>query len=240
MTTARDIVTLAFKEAGILGVGQTLLAQDVNDGFTYLYNMAMLWQRKRWLIPALMRVNALGNNAVSNTIGTGGYYNIKRPDKIQSGYFVQVNTGPTPVSMPLRQIFSYEDYVKIAIKDLNTFPTHFFYDNAWTAGFGNVFIYPIPSASYRIYLLIKSQLGFPTDLDSVFELPEEYLEALHYNLAIRLCSGYDIEPKESTKKLAKNALQTVRNANVQIPTMNMPTAVIGNNRGFNIYNPDGY
>lgn len=30
--TARDILTLSFKEAGILGVGQTLLAEDSNGG----------------------------------------------------------------------------------------------------------------------------------------------------------------------------------------------------------------
>ena len=49
MTTARDFVTLAMKEAGVLGVGQTLLAEDINDGFTILNMMLEEWQQAKWL-----------------------------------------------------------------------------------------------------------------------------------------------------------------------------------------------
>lgn len=239
MTTAREIISLAMKEAGILGVGQSLLAEDINDGFTYLSRMLKVWQNKRWLVPALVTVNALGNNAQSNTIGSGGHWDYPvRPDKIQSAYFIQVNTGPTPVSMPLTQLFSREDYDRITVKLLNSFPNVFYYDNAWSGGLGNVFVWPIPSATYRVYLSIKSDLGWPTDLDSVFDLPDEYLEAIHYNLAIRLCSAYKLAVDDQTKRLAKSSLNTVRNSNTQIPQLIMPKALQNSGRGFNIYNPD--
>ncbi len=107
----------------------------------------------------------------------------------------------------------------------------------WANGLGNIYIWPIPSASYRIYLTIKTDLGFPTTVDSVFDLPEEYLEAIHYNLALRICSGYQVQPEQSTMKLAKSSLNTIRVANTQIPTLVMPAALQGP-RGFNIYNPD--
>lgn len=238
--TARQILTLAFKEAGILGVGQSLLSEDIADGYTYLTRMMKAWQKKRWLVPALTTINALGNDAISNTIGLTGHFSYSvRPDKIQSAYFTQVNSGSNPVSYPLLDLFSRENYDRIALKSLNSFPTHFFYDNAWAGGLGNIFITPIPSASYRIYLSIKTDLGFPTDVDSTFDLPDEYLEAIHYNLAIRLCSGYQVQPEPSTMKLAKSSLNTIRVANTQIPTLIMPAALQGQ-RGFSIYNPDGY
>ena len=63
----------------------------------------------------------------------------------------------------------------------------------------------------------------PATLDSVYFLPDEYAEAIHYNLAIRLCSAYKIEPQRSTIALAKSSRQTIRNANTQVPELIMPS-----------------
>jgi len=320
MTTARDMITLALKEAGILGVGQTPLADDMNDSFTLLTRMLNQWQRRRWLVPALTKVSAIGNNEKSNPIGPGQYYNAIRPDKVQSAYFVQNNTGNQPVSFPLRPLWAYEDYARLALKNLNTWPQFFFYDGAYP--YGNVFIWPIPSPTYEIHLILKAQIGFTnidtgeiteggddyiagayvavpltggkgegaladinvgaggdvtvvtitdpgtgykigdvlsaantdlggagsgfewtvnttgTSIDDEFDMPPEYEEAIHYNLAIRMISMYDKPVKPSTVALAKVALNTIKVANTQIPTMIMPPALQAP-RGFNIYNPDG-
>lgn len=235
--TARDIVTLALKEAGVVGVGQTPLAQDINDGYTYLRRMLELWKIKRWNVPALITVNALGNGAVSNTIGTGGHWNTPRPDKIQSAYFTQVNSGDNPVSMPLRAIFSREDYDRVVLKSLNSFPEAFFYDATWAGGLGNVFITPIPSSAYRIYLTVKANLDFPTSLDDQIELPNGYEETIHYNLTIRLCGAYQRPVNPVTAAMAKSGLNAIKVANVQIPQLGMPAA-LQSPTGFNIYNPD--
>ena len=53
MTTARDIVNQAMKSIGVLGLGQTLNAEDINDGFTRLQNMVNQWQVKRWFMTLL-------------------------------------------------------------------------------------------------------------------------------------------------------------------------------------------
>lgn len=320
MTTARDIITLALKEAGVLGVGQTALAEDMNDSFTLLTRMINQWQRRRWLIPSLTKVSAIGNNEKSNPIGPGQYYNAIRPDKVQSAYFVQLNTGSqNPVSFPLIPLWSYEDYARVALKSLNSWPQFFFYDGAYP--YGNVYIWPIPTPSYEIHLILKAQIGFTqiaegeitepgsgyvnaayvavpltggkgndataditvaggvvttvtindpgsgykigdvlsasntdlggtgsgfewtvnntsTSIDDEFDMPPEYEEAIHYNLAIRMFSMYDRPVKSSTVALAKTALNTIKVANTQIPTMIMPPSLQAP-RGFNIYNPDG-
>ncbi|UIY28698.1 hypothetical protein LZK73_18380 [Neorhizobium galegae] len=43
MTTARALITLAMKDAGVLGVGQTPLSEDMNDGLTNLNAMVAQW-----------------------------------------------------------------------------------------------------------------------------------------------------------------------------------------------------
>ena len=93
MTTARDFVTLALKEAGVVGVGQTPLPQDINDCFTLLQRMLAQWQKRRWIVPNLIDVYNVGNSARSNLIGPGQYYNSARPDKIQAAYFKQISGG---------------------------------------------------------------------------------------------------------------------------------------------------
>lgn len=243
MSTARDIVTLALKEAGVTGVGQTPLAEEINDGYTYLRRMLAQWAKRRWLIPALYTVSALGNGAKSNTVGPGGYFNTDiRPSKISSAYFIQNNTGGNPVSLPLRPLFSHEDYDRINVKDLATLPQYFFYDNAWADGFGNVFIWPVPDATYTIYLTIMRALGFPNaddGLDSEFNLPEEYEEPIHYQLTLRFCAGWQLQPSTTQIALGRVGLNFIKNNNLQIPELQMP-AGMKSPTGFNLYNPDGY
>ena len=164
MPTARDVIELAAKESGILGVGQTLLAEDTNDIFIYLKRMVAQYQRKRWLVPSLIDISTVGNGLISNPIGAGRFWNVPRPDKVQGGYVVQLNTGTTPISLPLYPIFSYEDYIQVTIKNLPSLPTHFFYDGQYPVG--NVFIWPIPNATWEIHLLLKAQLGLSTTITS--------------------------------------------------------------------------
>jgi len=323
MTTARDFITLCLKEAGVTGVGQTPLPEDINDGFTLLTRMMSRWQKKRWLVPNLYEISAAGNSLKSNLIGPGQYYNAARPDKIQAAYFKQTNND---VSFPLMPIFSWEDYARIALKELNAWPQYFFYDGQFP--YGKVYIWPIPSSLYEIHLVLKGPIGFTvvisagaittggagytngaylavpftnvssfgssgtadvtvaggivtavaianggdgyrigdilsldtaiigagagftytvnnvtTDLDADFNMPDEYEEAIHYNLCVRLVAHYQLPTNPVQGKLAKIALNDIKNQNAQIPSLKMPSSLRfsrGNGAGFYIYNADQY
>src|SRR6266404_927909 len=122
MSTARQFIELSLKETGVLGVGQTPLAEDINDAFTLLHRMLSQWQKRRWIVPNLIDISAKGNGLKSNLIGPGQYYNMARPDKIQAAYFKQLNGGGSSneVSYPLDPIWSYEDYSLVSLKNLTT------------------------------------------------------------------------------------------------------------------------
>ena len=326
MSTARDFIELALKEAGVGGVGQTPLAMDINDGFTILHRMLAAWQKKRWLVPNLYEVQANGNGNISNLIGPGQYYNAPRPDKIQAAYFKQLNAGSGPstiVSFPLSPIWSYEDYALVQLKGLASWPQFFFYDGKFPNG--NVYIWPIPDNTYEIHLVLKGPIGFtieieageitasgalytngvynnvaltnltgfgsggtatitvaggiitivvldnPGDgynigdqltvnsaliggtgngfiwtvtevtdsLDAEFNMPEEYEEAIHYNLCRRLTSMYQYPVNMEQTKLARASLNVLRMANIQVPQLKMPPALrFNNNNSFYIFNAD--
>lgn len=160
MTTARDFITSALRDAGVTGLGQTPNAEDINNAFTLLTRMLALWQKRRWLVPNLIDISGAGNNQRSNLIGPGQYYNSLRPDKIQAAYFKQLNSGQNDVSYFLTPIWSYEDYIRIGLKNLNSWPQYYFYDGAFP--YGNVYIWPIPSEQYEIHLLAKGPIDFKT------------------------------------------------------------------------------
>lgn len=153
------------KEAGVLGLGQSLNAEDINDGFTLLNRMLAQWQKRRWLVPNLYDVSAVANGAKSNLIGPGQFYNAARPDKIQAAYFKQLagGGGSNLVSYPLQPIWSYEDYSRIALKDLQSWPSYYFYDAAFP--YGNVFIWPVPTSQYEVHLICKGPIGFTVELE---------------------------------------------------------------------------
>ncbi len=245
--TARDLISLSLKQAGILGVGQTALAEDMNDCFTLLQQMVAQWNKQRWLVPALIDIKTIGNNAVSNPIGPGQFWNVARPGQIKGAYIVQLNTGQTPISLPVQQIFSYEEYIRIAVKALNSLPDHFFYDGLWPIG--NIFFWPVPNSTYECHLLVQQQLAWPlaatnpptsdTGLDTVFTLPEEYQEAIFYNLSLRISAMYQFPASAETMRFAKTSLNTIRTDNTQVPKLQMP-AGLRRGKAFNIFNADGY
>lgn len=155
MTTARDIISFCLRGAGVTGLGQNPLPQDINDGFTLFVNMLAQWQVKRWLVPGLTDISAISDGSISNKIGPGQFYNAAiRPDKILAGYFKQINTSNPSVSYGLKPIWSYENYSQVVLKDLTSFPGWFFYDGAFP--YGNVYVWPKPAVGqYEIHLITK-------------------------------------------------------------------------------------
>lgn len=233
-TTPLKIINAALKKALVLGVGQTSLAEDVNDAFDDLNDMLAQWQRKRWLVYHLVDYEHVGTGALFYTVGPGQDFDINpRPDKIESAFFRQlVTSNPYQVDYPLSIIEAREDYNLIALKQLQSFPQYVFYDS----GFPVAKVYPWPliqSDIYSLHITVKATLGQFTDLAQVIELPLEYFAALKFNLAVRLKQAYGLGSDPVLIGLAKDALNVIRNANLQIPRLQVPKELI---RPSGIYN----
>jgi hypothetical protein len=152
--------------------------------------------------------------------------------------------GPQPqvglaIDFPLTILESKEDYSRIALKSLSTFPRYIFYDSAYPTG--NVYTWPVlPAGIFELHILVKDVLTQFATLTTPINLPPEYYEALWSNLSLRLRTIYKIPApppgQDDVKDLAKASLDTIRGANTQIPRLMMPRSVIQNRRfGYNIY-----
>ncbi len=220
--TVLQLIILAMKQAGILGVGQSLLAEDSNDAFSLANMMLAQWAVRRWLVYGLQDTALDSTGAESYTLGAGGNFNIPYTDHLGGAYFRFLNaTGTQQPDFPLQVITAYEDYARIRLKTLSTWPNYVFYDAAYPLA--NVYFWPIPQAAmYQLHVLTKQPLTAFSGLTQTINLPPQYQEAILYNLGIRLRTHYQLPADPMLNKLAADALQTLRSANAQIPRMQMP------------------
>lgn len=240
MTTVSDLLTLALRDSGVFGDGQLIAATDLNNALTRVNWLIAQWNRKRWLVYHLLDLAVTTTGAQSYTVGPGGDFNTPRPDRLEDGNFLrQTNTANgNAVDYPLQLITSREDYNRIRLKTMGTWPSSIFYDSGYPLGI--VYPWPVPATSlYSLHILVKAQLTAFTGLSQAIVLPPEYEVALTYNLQARLRIAYRMAPDPEIIALAKEALNVIRGANVQVPAMRMPSTVIGNRRGYNVFS-DGY
>lgn len=229
LTTPQSIVTFALKASGILGVGQSALAQDNNDVFDALNGMIATWNRKRWLIYHLLDVSLQTTGAQSYTVGPGCDFDVPRVDRLEAAFFrqfVQNVPGQNEVDFPLEILQSREDYNNVALKKLPSWPKYIFFDSGYPTGL--VYPWPIAQAGlYELHLTLKAHLPQFTALIQDINLPDEYHEALWTNLTVRVCAMYPgsvLTP--AVEGLAKASLSTIRVANTQIPRLSMPRGMV--------------
>jgi hypothetical protein len=235
MTTANDIVDLSLRDAGIIGVGQTALAEDANRALTRLNFMLGQWQVQRWLVYHLIDSAKVATGAQSYTVGPGGDFNVAvAPDRLENAFFRQLPSiaNALPIDYPLEILEAREDYNSIALKTLTTFPSYIFYDSDFPLG--RVYPWPVPQANlYEVHITLKAVLTQIANLATVVNLPLEYFEALYLNLAVALRDAYDLPPKEVLIARAKKSLTVVRGARTQIARLTMPVDLVRPG----IYNP---
>ncbi len=225
MTTARDIITLALFDAGIFATGTTPSGTDINNGLIRLNEMIAQWQRQRWLIYVLRDVSLAMTGALSYTIGTGGNFNVTRPDRLEAAYIRQTTpAAPNQPDWPLELVQSREAYSNIVLKQLGSFPRYIFYESSFPLG--RVYPWPLPTSLYELHLLLKEVLQTFANLSDVFAMPEEYKAALRWNLVKIFLIAYRLPADEEVNKQAASSLNIIRNANAQIPTLRMPLELV--------------
>ena len=149
------------------------------------------------------------------------------------------NSAGLQVDFPLILLESMEDYSRITLKQLSTFPRYAFYDASFPTA--TVRTWPVlPATLFEFHILVKDVLQTFPSLTTPINLPPEYYEAIWSNLSLRLRTIYKIPAPppgmDDVTNLARASLNTIRGANTQIPRLIMPRGVLNNRPyGYNIY-----
>lgn len=102
---------------------------------------------------------------------------------------IELSDSTTQTEIPMTSI-AYQDYWNIAaVTTSSSQPNQFNYTPKVSNG--TLYVWPKPNTSTcRIQLTYERSIEDLDSLDDDFDFPSEWLEALQWQLALRLCSGY--------------------------------------------------
>jgi len=223
INTVGDLIDFSLRVSGIIGVGQTAMAEDANTALDWLRMIISEWQRKRWLTYVQQEVSVAASTGDQYyTIGPGQQFDCYRPSHIAAAY-IRIIPGSPPnlVDIPIAILNSREDYAQISVKTLETIPSYVFYDSGWPVG--RLYWWPVPPANmYGLYVTVMSPLPTYAALTDPLSVPPEYLPALTWSLAVRMQLSYGLPANLAHVAAMKMSLNTLRQANVQVPQLAVP------------------
>lgn len=243
MATGRNVVYNALRRSGVTGRGIAPSATDTQDALEDLNDMLGQWRTQ-----SLMMWDKLNTGFVSDgratpyTVGPGGNYNMTpRPNRVYSAFVRQLQgtgAGNLQVDTGLKIIDAREEYDRINTKGLIAFPQAVFLDTALPLG--QLYVYPWPgpgSGQYAVYITTKGSMPVITLETDMAGFPESYVPCMKFNLARRLRQSYGrgLKPDLELNRMANDALDVVMQANLQLPEMAMPPALLQRGSGYNIY-----
>lgn len=234
MTTARKIIEASLRKINALGSGESLAAEDAEDGLQALNAMLGSWSVVGDLVYTMTweTFPVIGGTA-SYTIGPGQTFNTERPLEI----FAMNLQVPGGVSYPIAQIDERE-YSAISIKTISGIPYAAYYNG--NSPVATLTFYYVPGINYDFNIYSRKVLTQFTTLNTDLDLPPGYEEALIYNLAIRVAPEYQKEPSPLVRQMANESrsaisVQNTRNQD-NVAAIDAALVRFGNfYSGFNIY-----
>lgn len=191
--TAVDLIGEARGLLGINSDEEPLEAVDLDRGLKALNAMLKTWQAKDVMAWTMTDGTlALVQGQVAYTFGDGGAFDFEtRVFEITDD--MAINRGNT--DLPMFQL-SREEYKAIPIKTTQGYPTQWFYDRQRDGG--TLYVWPAPDATAGTLKFTYRRVIMDLDAGpNNFDLPQEWYEAITYNLAVRLIpsAGVSITPE---------------------------------------------
>ncbi len=186
--------------SGQVAPGDTFWPEESAYIFAKLNQMVDEFATERLMIYREQRVGPFnvtsgqGNVTTASpiTIGPGGDWNTPRPEYIdRAGVIYTAGSAPNPELK--MHVFTTKEWADITTKGVTTTLTRgLFYDRNFTsAGYGNIYLYPVPSAAFQVVLYVPVAVAeFPSDVNGnpdftvVVSLPPGYRAMLVSNLAV--------------------------------------------------------
>lgn len=198
--TRNDIIQEALELIGVVAGGETAAAADVSTADRSLNMMVKGWQAKGinlWRqTEGSFSVTAA---TASFTMGTGGTVAF-RPLRITSAR-LSVDSIETPL-----QEMSRDEYFSIPLKTSSGRPTGYYYDPQLSAG--KIYLWPTVATGVTATLKFTYQRSLE-DFDAAGDepdFPQEWLECLAYNLAVRLAPKFGATISQEVAGIALESL----------------------------------
>ncbi len=198
MATANTITDSAYRKVGI---NDPSTAQD-NEALQDLNNMISMWGID-FAVPYVTRESlALSIGDAEYTIGSGGDLNTVRPVSVANCYIKDSENYSYPI-----RVRSAADYNDISFKTSEGRPVFLYFIPEYPLA--KIILDKEPESSYTAYFEFWKQLTEFAALATTFTFPNEFKEAMIYNLAIRLGENNTLEIPQTVLVIATNSYNLI-------------------------------
>lgn len=203
LTTPENIIRRSMRLIQAIGTGETATADEITDGLDALNAMLDSWWNER------IAVFAIEERSFALTPGTQNYpigpaaaapFDVQRPLKIESAY-VRLQSVDYPML-----VVDYGRWAGISYKPLQGIPEWLYYEP--TTPEGEIFLWPIPSQAMELFIGTRRQIQSFTTSNDTINMPPGYVDALCYNLAVKIAPEYE---REVPPVVAAEAIKTLAN-----------------------------
>lgn len=227
--------------AGVLGQGQSASSADLTQAFRRLNGMISQWSVKRFMVFRLAEIGLTSTGQTTPySVGPGGQFNVSQaPNRLENAFVRQLSQNQgLPVDTPLRVVAAREQYDLATLKlKFVSYPSLVYLDTTYPTA--SLYVYPWPNSGiYQIFISMKDALPIITAQTLMSSMPGMYLECMKTGLAriSRQAYGKGTKPDPELNAQAKNAINTVKNANLQVPELTFGPGLPGIGGGqYNIY-----
>lgn len=217
--------------------GEEPSAQDAGDAFLRLQDLMESWQTERLTIPYVLRTtwtitSVKGTLAAPYTVGVGGDINVIRPASHAhiTGLAYQ-NTSLTPVAEIPLDLYTDDGWRDQALKNqTGALPVAAYYNPTYAAGFGSLYLTPIPStANLQGVFYAQAPVAKPVLATDVIILPAGYFRFIRDNLALELAPEFrpGLRTDPLLIKAAADSKANIKNANFRTRDMSLDPALVG-------------
>lgn len=213
MTTARELITDALGDIGVLDPIETMTAEQAAHGLRTLNRVIDSWSAQRLMLHAVADVVAVFAGA-SSPIGPALAINTPHPMRLEPGCYY-VYSG---ISYPL-QVWDRETYNATTLKGMSgSYPQGIYYDRQIP---GTVYVWPAPGSPVEYHLQVLQPLAEFAGLDVQYTLPAGARDALHWSLCERLPAGYNLPTNPEAKAQAVASRAILRKNNTVVPVLDV-------------------
>ena len=217
---------------GALAAGETMSAEEAQDGLTAFNQMAESWSTERLAVYTTQtQVFTWPAGQASRTIGPTGDFVGTRPIALDDAtYFVDPGTGISYDVVPVNQ----DQYNEIALKTAtSTFPQWVWMSETYPDA--RLTVFPVPSRTLQWHIVSVLPLTESASLSTQLVFPPGYVRAFRFCLACELAPEFGVEPSAQVRRIATASKRNLKRINDPMNLMGMPASILRQSRRFNVY-----
>lgn len=206
MATGQTLIDRACRLIGVVSSGSSATSAESADALIAFNAMLDSWKNDGLMAYSVTEVSkAMVVGDSSYTFVSSGDFNGVRPVEIKSAY---MTIGTTSYTV---EVISEEEWYAIEVPTT----TSDLVEKVWynpTMSSGTVNVWPVPSATNTLTLVVRSPLS-DLALGTTVALPPGWEEAIAYNGAIRIAPEFGAQVPPAVAKMATESLAAIKRIN---------------------------